>query len=99
MSEIDGDIIALITCHKTELDNRFNVKSLSIFGSVSKGKARSDSDLDVLVHFRKTPGIFGFIDLKHFLEDITGRSVDLVTEKALKKQLRNDILREAIRVT
>lgn len=99
MAIIDKNLLTVIADHKTELSSRFDVKSLSVFGSFSKGKARPDSDVDVLVHFRKTPGIFGFISLKKYLEDITGRSVDLVTEKALKKQLRKDILREAIRVT
>ena len=98
MTAIDKNLIAVIAKHKTELTDRFDVKSLSIFGSVSKGKAGPDSDVDVLVHFRKTPGIFRFIVLKQFLEEITGRPVDLVTEKALKKQMRKDILQEAIRV-
>ena len=98
MTAIDKNLAAVIAKHKTELTERFDVNSLSIFGSVSKGKAGLDSDADVLVHFRKTPGIFRFIVLKQFLEEITDRPVDLVTEKALKKQMRKDILQEAIRV-
>ncbi len=98
MAVINKKILSAIAAHKTELTNRFHVESLSIFGSVSRGTARPDSDIDVLVNFRKTPGLFGFIELKQYLEGVTGRSVDLVTEGALKKQLRKDILREAIRV-
>ena len=49
--------------------------------------------------YRKTPGLFAFIDLKQYLETIVGRPVDLVTEGALKKQLREKIMKEAVRAT
>jgi uncharacterized protein len=52
----------------------------------------------MLVRYRETPGLFAFLDLKYYLEELVGRQVDLVTEGALKKQLREEILQEAIRV-
>jgi predicted nucleotidyltransferase len=97
--EIDKTIIKKFNEHKIDLREKFHVESLSIFGSFSKGTAGLDSDLDVLVQYKKTPGFFAFLDLKQYLETITGRQVDLVTEGALKKQLRETILQEAIRVT
>ncbi len=84
--------------HILELEKKFQVKSLSIFGSVRSGTAKSSSDLDVLVRYHKTPGMFKFLDLKQYLEKLVGRPVDLVTEAALKKQLREKILQEAVRV-
>jgi len=51
-----------------------------------------------LVSYTKTPGFFEFLNLKEYLETLLGKRVDLVTEKALKKQLRKQILQEAIRV-
>ena len=98
MSQLDQHLIKIIDAHKSEIKERFDVKSLAIFGSVVKGTAKPDSDIDILVNYRTTPGLFGFIDLKHYLELLVGRSVDLVTEKALKKQLRDKILKEAVRV-
>ena len=62
------------------------------------GAAGPGSDLDILVRYKKTPSFFAFLDLKEYLETITGRQVDLVTEGALKKQLRETILQEAVRV-
>ena len=90
----------LIECdqHKAELKSRFHVESLSVFGSVSRGTAGPSSDLDVLVRYVETPGFFAFLELKDFLEQLVGRSVDLVTEKALKKQLREKIIAEAQRL-
>jgi predicted nucleotidyltransferase len=99
MGKIDDPIRAVLQSHKDELHDRFHVESLSIFGSVSRGTARPDSDIDILVRYRNAPGIFEFLRLKQYLEGIMGRPVDLVTEGALKKQLKNGIIQEAIRVT
>ncbi|WP_420842285.1 nucleotidyltransferase family protein [Desulfoprunum benzoelyticum] len=55
--------------------------------------------MDILVQFSQTPGIFEFLRLKQYLEDLLGKPVDLVTEGVLKKQLREGILREAVRVS
>lgn len=96
--KIDQDIINKFNEHKLELKTRFHVESLAIFGSFSRGTAGPKSDLDVLVRYVETPGFFAFLELKEFLEKISGRAVDLVTEKALKKQLREEILRDARRV-
>lgn len=95
---IDPHIINMFSVHKAELHEKFQVESLAIFGSVSRGSAGPDSDIDILVKYQKTPGIFAFLQLKRYLENIVGRPVDLVTEGALKKQLRDQILKEAIRV-
>lgn len=98
MAAIDEKITSAINAHKNELSTRFSVESLSIFGSVSRGTAGPDSDVDILVHYRETPGLFAFLELKRYLESVVGRPVDLVTKGALKKQLQQHILQEAIRV-
>ena len=98
MGKIDDHIRGILQSHKNELNERFHVESLSIFGSVSRNTARPDSDIDILVRYSNTPGIFDFLRLKQYLEAIVGRPVDLVTEGALKKQLKNRIMQEAIRV-
>lgn len=98
MSDIDPQIIEIFTAHKDELAERFSVESIAIFGSVAKGAENPDSDIDILIRFKNTPGLFGFIDLKQYLETISGRTIDLVTENALKKQMRDDILKEAVLV-
>jgi hypothetical protein len=71
---------------------------LNHWRSVSRGSATSDRDIDILVKYHKTHGFFSFLELKQYLENIVGRPVDLVTEGALKKQLRDQIIKEAIRV-
>jgi hypothetical protein len=77
---------------------RLGVKSLAVFGSLARGEAQPDSDVDLLVEFAGTATFDGFMGLKFFLEDLLQRRVDLVTRAALSPRLRSTIEREAIRV-
>jgi predicted nucleotidyltransferase len=93
-----GDVLALLKSRKRQL-KKFGVHSLSIFGSFARDEARKNSDVDILVDFEKPVGLFEFARLKIYLEKTLGRKVDLVTPGALRKELREEILREAIRAT
>lgn len=90
------DALQILSQHKKDLA-RFKVKSLAIFGSVARDQARSDSDIDLLVEFEVPVSIFEFLDLRDYLVAILGVPVDLATESALKRQLKDQILKEAIR--
>ena len=92
-------ILQILHEHKSELTEKFDVKSLAMFGSVARDMATHTSDIDILVEYYKVPGLFRFIELQEYLEKITGSPVDLVTRKALKSQLRDRILKEAVHVT
>ena len=94
MSRIEA--LRIIAQHQGEL-SQFKVKSLAIFGSVARNEAGSKSDIDLLVEFSTPVGMFEFIDLKEYLESILRIRVDLTTEPALKKQIKAQILKEAIR--
>ncbi len=99
MATIKDTLHTVVSDHKNEIYKKFHVEYLALFGSVAKGTARPDSDVDILVKYKHTPGFFDFLNLKKYLEDILGKRVDLVTEGALKKQLLERIKKEAIRVT
>ena len=71
------------------------MKSLKLFGSVVRGEARPESDIDILVEFVRPVGLLAFVRLKHRLAELLGRPVDLVTPEALKPTLRDGILNEA----
>jgi len=89
------DILKVLDENRSEISSRFGVASLSLFGSVARDEASDDSDIDILVTFVNTPGIFGFLELKGYLESLFQCPVDLVTKNALKKQFREQILQEA----
>jgi len=90
------EIIKLLREHRADLE-RLDVKSLALFGSVVRGEARENSDVDFLVEFSKPVGLFKFLDVKNYLESLLKCKVDLVTPDALKQQLRKNILAEAAR--
>lgn len=71
------------------------VQRLALFGSMARGSARADSDLDFLVRL-KHDTFDAYMDVKFLLEDKLGRSVDLVLEETLKPRLRQPILQEAL---
>jgi predicted nucleotidyltransferase len=73
------------------------VKSISIFGSVARGEAREDSDVDILVEFDRRVGLLAFVGLKLELERLLGRPVDLVTPSGLRSWMREAVLKEAVR--
>ena len=91
-------ILKKLAEHRDELESRFGVESLSLFGSVARNEAAAESDVDILVAFVQTPGLFGFLELKEYLENLLQRPVDLVTRNAIKKQFREQILQEALHV-
>lgn len=74
------------------------VTSLSLFGSVARGDATETSDIDLLVSFDGRATFDRFMDLKLFLEDLLGRRVDLVTEKALREEIRALVEQELLGV-
>jgi predicted nucleotidyltransferase len=78
---------------KPFLREKFKVKEIGVFGSYVRGKESEESDVDVLVEFYEPIG-WEFIDVKEFLEEILGKEVDLTTVRALKPQLRDEILKE-----
>ncbi len=92
-------ILKKLHAHREELATRFGVKVLALFGSVARGEAQPDSDVDILVEFQGPATFDSYMDLKFFLEDLLGCKVDLVTRKALKPHLKPYVEREAIYVS
>lgn len=76
----------------------YNVDYIGVFGSFARGDSKETSDVDMLVGFSKPIGFFKFIELEEYLTNILGKKVDLVTEKALKPAIKDEVLREVIYV-
>lgn len=90
--------MTVLSQHKDEMQRRFGVRSLALFGSRARDQARADSDIDILVEFDGPATSARYFGLQFFLEDLLGAPVDLVTDKALRPQLRPFIERDAIHV-
>ena len=91
-------ILELLRAEAPALRRKYDVKSLAVFGSLARGDDREGSDVDILVTFEGKTTFDNFFDLKFYLEDKLGRPVDLVTQNALRPELRPRIEREAIHV-
>jgi len=92
-------VIKRLKARIEEIQQRFSVKTISIFGSIARDESTGNSDVDVLVVFDQKASFDVFMDLKFYLEDILGMSVDLVTDNALRPQVRQAIEQEMINVT
>lgn len=91
-------VIEYLTKSKVELTNRYGVARLALFGSTARDTATANSDVDILVSFDGVATSQRYFGVQFYLEDLLGCSVDLVTEKALRAELRPYIEREAIDV-
>ncbi len=80
------------------LAERYGVEKLEVFGSYVHSEQKKDSDLDILVTFRKAPSLLTFIAIENYLSDLLGIQVDLVMKDSLKPKIGQHILREAIPV-
>jgi len=90
------EIKAIIAEHKPEIQRRYKVKEIGIFGSFLRGKQGRKSDIDVLVEFSEPIGLFEFMDLEEYLQSLFGVKVDLVSRKALKPHIGQQILKETV---
>lgn len=91
-------VIELLEQHKAILMQRFGVRDLALFGSMARDKAHDDSDVDILVSFDGPATSKRYFGVQFYLEDLLGRPVDLVTDKALRPELRPYVEKEAIHV-
>jgi len=90
--------LQLLSEHKQTLAHRFGVARLALFGSVVRDAAKEGSDVDVLVAFDGPATSERYFGVQFYLEDLLGSPVDLVTEKALRPELRPFIEKEAVHV-
>lgn len=90
--------LQVLTEHRPVLAERFGVTRLALFGSTARDSAAADSDVDILVDFDGPATSERYFGVQFYLEDLLGCAVDLVTEKALRPELRPFVEREAIRV-
>ena len=91
-------ILALLTEHKPVLAERFGVQRLALFGSFARDTAGEGSDVDVLVAFDGPATSKRYFGVQFYLEDLLGRSIDLVTEDALRPRLRPYVERDVVNV-
>jgi hypothetical protein len=94
-----NDVLQTLHAHESEL-RLLGVSHAGVFGSLARGEASADSDIDVLVELDqdRPMGVFAYARLKLYINEILDGAVDVVNRRTLKPLLRDSILRDAIQV-
>lgn len=90
--------LRLLAESKAYLTRQFGVTQLALFGSIARDSATAASDADVLVAFDGPATSERYFGVQFYLEDLLGCPVDLVTDKALRPELRPYVERDAVHV-
>lgn len=81
------DVLATLRKHKPELQKKYPLASIELFGSYARNEQTPESDVDVIVEFNEPVGI-EFVDLLIELETILGKPVDLISKKTMRPKLK-----------
>ncbi|MFA5422978.1 MAG: nucleotidyltransferase family protein [Phycisphaerae bacterium] len=91
------EILQTLAKDKSELQNRFKVRKIALFGSYARGDQQADSDVDILVDVDPSIGL-DFVSLAENIENLLGVSVDLISSRAVSKKAMQLIEPELIYV-
>jgi hypothetical protein len=84
-------ILDILQSLKDELEERYHVERVALFGSYAREEQGEGSDIDVMVEFGPGADLFDFVGLSQHLEEILGFRVDVVPEAALRPEIRGQV--------
>jgi len=90
----EEEIRAKINKTMPSIKAKYHIKQLGIFGSFVRNEQTEESDVDILVEFDSPIGFFDFVRLERQLSETLNKKVDLVSKKALKSAIREEVLKE-----
>lgn len=93
-----AEIKTILLGHEKVLLDRYGIKNLAVFGSVVRGEARRDSDIDILADVPENMSLLGIISAENYLSDLLGMKVDFIPRSDIRKELREHILDEAVAI-
>lgn len=92
------EIISILKDHKRELEEKYGVIDIEVFGSYARGEAGESSDVDILVEFKEPVGLLTIAKLQIELSELLGVEVDLIPKNSLRKELWEHVSKEAVKV-
>ena len=90
------EVLDILQSHKPTLAERFGVTGIALFGSFARDEATDRSDVDILVRFDGPATSRAYFGVQFYIEDLLGRRVDLVTDRALRCEFRPYVERESL---
>ena len=92
------EIKVILDKYRDEIKREFKAEIIGVFGSYVRGEEKPESDVDILVRFKEGATLFDLVGLAEFLEERIGIKVDVVSERALRPELKEQILKEVVTV-
>lgn len=91
-----NEIIGTLQELKSEIRRRYKAEIVGLFGSYVRGEQKEGSDVDILVRFNESATLFDFVGLSDFLEEKLQLKTDVVPVDAVREEIKEDVLKEAI---
>ena len=101
MNKVSGkisDILEILKGLKDVIRKEYNAEVIGVFGSYARGEEKGNSDIDILVRFFEGATLFDFAGLADFLEEQLKIKVDLVSDRAIREEIKEPILTEVMRI-
>jgi predicted nucleotidyltransferase len=98
VSQKIGNITEILKGLQGAINENYHAEIIGIFGSYSRNEQKEESDIDILVRFFEDATLFDFAELAEFLEEQLHLKVDLVSEGALREEIKVPILQEVVYV-
>ncbi len=92
------NIISTLLQSKAEIQQRYKADVIGLFGSYARGEQTTASDVDVLVKFSPGASLFDLVRLGNYLENKLQKKVDIVSERALRRELQLYVYKDLIRL-
>ncbi|HWQ66164.1 MAG TPA: nucleotidyltransferase family protein [Methanospirillum sp.] len=93
-----NDVISSLRNAKEEIHRKYRVKEIGIFGSVARGTAKDESDIDIYAEFEQEADILDFSGLSLELEEMFHRPIDIATPQGIREEMRAMVFRDLILV-
>lgn len=90
-------VIAILKKHKPEMQKKYGLTELALFGSFSRNEQTENSDVDLMVDFAKTPGL-NYFDMLYEFDDLFEAEVQVISKKAIKPKYYKAIEQDLIYV-
>ncbi|MGI0479542.1 nucleotidyltransferase family protein [Geminocystis sp. CENA526] len=96
---LDKEKVLKIIKNQEKFFDKYQIKTLALFGSTARNEATENSDLDFLVEFNTSPTFDNYMDLKFYLEKLFNKSIDLVIKQDLKPVIREEVMKDVFYVS
>ena len=86
----------IINAHRKELEEKYKVKTIALFGSYLRDEQTEKSDVDLLVEYKSSISLLHLVATQNYLSDIIGIKVDIVPKEDIREELKDVILGQAV---